>query len=92
MKKMLLCGLIVAVSQGFSGLGLGFFRKLKPGALPSIPVAGFDASHRASDIEDVAAALLRLRDEAQCMAAKRMVGKQEIKHRDLACKRWAIIL
>jgi hypothetical protein len=62
------------------GSRFGLLGQLQPGALPGVFVAGFDALHSAGDVEDIAAALLRLSDQAQSMAAERMVREKEIEH------------
>ena len=51
-----------------------FCAKCQPFPLPTVFVAGLDVLHRPGDIEYIAAALLRLRDEAQRLAAEGMVG------------------
>ncbi|MBI1998087.1 MAG: hypothetical protein HYS66_16685 [Deltaproteobacteria bacterium] len=79
-KKILLGGALMAGGERLFGSRVGLLGQLQPGALPGVLVAGFDAFHRPRDVEDIAAALLRLSDQAQRMTAEWMVRKKEIEH------------
>jgi hypothetical protein len=60
---------------------LGFLGQVQPRALPSRFIAGFDSFHGAGDIKNIAAALLRLRNQPKSMAAEWMAREKKIKHR-----------
>ena len=60
--------------------GFGGLRQLEPLLVPSRFVAGFDPGAGTGDIEYIAAALLRLRYEAEGLAAEGMVRCEEVKH------------
>jgi hypothetical protein len=60
--------------------GFNRLRKLEPFPFPTGFVAGFDPGAGAGDIEYIAAALLRLRHEAQGLASEGMSRREEIKH------------
>ena len=61
--------------QGFCGARFGLFCQLEPAFFPTLFISGFDISTGSSDIEQIAAALLRLRHQSQSLAAKRFCGK-----------------
>src|ERR671915_1254410 len=67
--------------------GFRLLCQLQPSALPCISITGLDVFHGAGDVEYIAAALLRLRDQTQGMATKWMIGKQKVKHE--TSRRWA---
>src|ERR671914_289627 len=56
--------------------GFRLLCQLQPSALPCISITGLDVFHGAGDVEYIAAALLRLRDQTQGMATKWMIAKQ----------------
>src|SRR5262245_22253964 len=59
----------------------GFLCQFQPRALPRRFVARFDVLHRAGDVENVAAPLLRLCDKAQGVPAEGMIGKEKVEHK-----------
>src|SRR5688572_4538804 len=75
MKKIISCGDLSSSPQGFSGARFGPLCQLQPAFFPALFISRLDVPAEARDIEQIAAALLRLRHESQCLAAKRFGGK-----------------
>jgi hypothetical protein len=84
-EKILLRRAQVSCSQSFFGSGFRPVREFPPRPFPSVFVTGIDAPHRPGDVEYVSTALLRLGNQAQCVAAERMSGKEKIEHRASSC-------
>jgi len=61
--------------QRFSGARFGSLRQIEPAFFPALFISGFDISTGPGDVEQIAAALLRLRHQSRGLAAKRFCGK-----------------
>ena len=79
-KEVLPRGCVMARCERRFGARFGLLGQRQPFALPSVFIASLDVLHRAGDIEDIAAALLRLGDETQGMAPEGMIRKKKIEH------------
>jgi len=80
MEKILHGGSVVLRGQCFFRFSLTLLSQRQPLAFPSLLVTGLDLASGSRDIEYIAPALLRLRNEAKSLTAERMSGREKIKH------------
>src|SRR4030095_12819075 len=75
MEKILSCCALMSGSERRSRSSFGFLGKPQPLSFPGVFITRLDILHRASDVENISAALLRLGDQPQCVSAEGMIGK-----------------